>query len=241
LERVATIKRRSVAHRCSTGLTAMKNSSPAWPGSLWKTRLRSSLLCERTSKPGNAVALSRSAHTLRGSLANVGAEHAASLAAEIEERARKDLLEGADGRMVELSYEVDSILAELGRSRATTAASPASAETRLGQLSEGSLAFGRKVVVAEDDPVSREILTSLLKKWGYDVIAAADGREAMEALRSQTDPVLAVLDWMMPGMDGPEICRRVREINKSAYILLVTARTVKNRWSRDLPRALTIT
>jgi HPt (histidine-containing phosphotransfer) domain-containing protein len=70
---------------------------------------------------GNAVALSRSAHTLRGSLANVGAEHAASLAAEIEERARKDLLEGADGRMVELSHEVDSILAELGRSRATTA------------------------------------------------------------------------------------------------------------------------
>ena len=70
---------------------------------------------------GNAVALSRSAHTLRGSLANVGAEHAASLAAEIEERARKDLLEGADGRMVELSYEVDSVLAELGRSRPTTA------------------------------------------------------------------------------------------------------------------------
>ena len=84
-------------------------------------------------------------------------------------------------------------------------------------------------MVAEDDPVSREILTSLLKKWGYDVISAADGREAMEALRSQTDPVLAVLDWMMPGLDGPEICRRVREINKSAYILLVTARTGKEQ------------
>ena len=84
-------------------------------------------------------------------------------------------------------------------------------------------------MVAEDDPVSREILTSLLKKWGYDVIAASDGREAMEALRSQSDPVLAVLDWMMPGLDGPEICRRVREINKSAYILLVTARTGKDQ------------
>ncbi len=70
---------------------------------------------------GNAVAVSRSAHTLRGSLANVGAEHAASVAAEIEERARKDLLEGADGRMLELTYEVDSVLAELGRSRATSA------------------------------------------------------------------------------------------------------------------------
>ncbi len=103
------------------------------------------------------------------------------------------------------------------------------AETSPGQLSETSLACGRKVVVAEDDPVSREILTSLLKKWGYTVIAAADGREAMEALRSQTDPVLAVLDWMMPGLDGPEICRRVREINKSAYILLVTARAGKEQ------------
>lgn len=69
----------------------------------------------------NAVDVSRSAHTLRGSLANVGAEHAASLAAEIEERARKDLLEGADSRMMELTHEVDSVLAELGRCRATTA------------------------------------------------------------------------------------------------------------------------
>ena len=70
---------------------------------------------------GNATAVSRSAHTLRGSLANVGAAHAASLAAEIEERARKDLLEDADARILELTYEVDSVLAELGRCRATTA------------------------------------------------------------------------------------------------------------------------
>ncbi len=69
---------------------------------------------------GNAIGVSRTAHTLRGSLANVGAEHAAFLATEIEERARKDLLEDADARIVELTYEVDSVLAELGRCRAGT-------------------------------------------------------------------------------------------------------------------------
>ncbi len=87
----------------------------------------------------------------------------------------------------------------------------------------------RKIIIAEDDPVSREILTSLLKKWGFHVVAAADGREAMEALRAESEPVLAILDWMMPGLEGPEICRRLREINKTAYILLLTARTGKER------------
>ena len=87
----------------------------------------------------------------------------------------------------------------------------------------------RKVVIAEDDAISREILASTLSKWGYQVIVAADGREAMEALRAQHEPILAILDWMMPGMEGPEICRRLREISKSAYILLLTARAGKER------------
>ncbi len=87
----------------------------------------------------------------------------------------------------------------------------------------------RKVVIAEDDAISREILASTLGKWGYQVIVAADGREAMEALRAQREPILAILDWMMPGMEGPEICRRLREISKSVYILLLTARAGKER------------
>ena len=87
----------------------------------------------------------------------------------------------------------------------------------------------RKIVIAEDDPVSREILTTLLTKWGFHVIAAIDGQDAMEALRAQTEPVLAILDWMMPGMEGTEICRRVREVNRSVYILLLTARVGKDR------------
>ena len=86
-----------------------------------------------------------------------------------------------------------------------------------------------RVVIADDDPVSRDILSLLLAKWNYEVLVANDGREAMELLRAQTAPVLAVLDWMMPGLEGPEICRRVREISKSVYIVLLTSRTSKER------------
>ena len=85
------------------------------------------------------------------------------------------------------------------------------------------------VIVAEDDPVSRELVRTLLEKWGYRVIVTRDGLEAMEAIRAQTTPALAVLDWMMPGMDGLEICRRVREANKVLYVILLTARGGKER------------
>lgn len=85
------------------------------------------------------------------------------------------------------------------------------------------------MIVADDDPVSREILAGLLGKWRYEVLPANDGREAMELIRAQTAPVLAVLDWMMPGLEGIEICRRAREINKAIYILLLTARNSKER------------
>ncbi len=84
-----------------------------------------------------------------------------------------------------------------------------------------------RVVVAEDDPISREIVCTLLRKWGFDIVVTQDGREAMEALRAESGPVLAVLDWMMPGMDGLEICRRIREADRLVYVLLLTARSSK--------------
>lgn len=86
-----------------------------------------------------------------------------------------------------------------------------------------------RVLVAEDDPVSREVVVSLLRNWGFDVLVTRDGTEAMEALRAQQEPTLAVLDWMMPGLDGVELCRRVRAMDKLVYILLLTARTAKEQ------------
>jgi DNA-binding response OmpR family regulator len=81
-----------------------------------------------------------------------------------------------------------------------------------------------RILVAEDDPVSREILCALLERWGFEVIATQNGTEAMTELRKRDAPWLAILDWTMPGVDGPEICRRVRAADRLFYIILLTAR-----------------
>jgi two-component system, cell cycle response regulator len=84
-----------------------------------------------------------------------------------------------------------------------------------------------KVLVAEDEPVSRRRLEALLENWGYDVVSAASGAEAWELLRKSDPPTLAILDWMMPGLTGPEVCRGLRERVQEPYIyvLLLTAKT----------------
>ena len=86
-----------------------------------------------------------------------------------------------------------------------------------------------KILIAEDDPVTCRMLEITLAKAGYDVIVTRDGGEAWKALESADSPKLAVLDWMMPGMDGLEVCRRVRQRNVAVpvQILLLTARDSK--------------
>ncbi len=86
-----------------------------------------------------------------------------------------------------------------------------------------------KILIAEDEATSRELLETFLGEWGYQVIAAADGDQAWRILEGDDAPTLAILDWMMPGMTGPQICRRVRERTGEAYvyILLLTVRTDK--------------
>ena len=63
------------------------------------------------------------------------------------------------------------------------------------------------MLVADDDVISRKRLESLLKKRGYEVTSARDGLEALAVLEGIDSPSIAILDWMMPGVDGPEICR----------------------------------
>ena len=83
------------------------------------------------------------------------------------------------------------------------------------------------VLAAEDNPVFQSMLRSMLTKWGYEPLIARDGNEAWRILQSAEAPRLAILDWMMPGTDGVELCRRVRSTNREPYIyiLLLTART----------------
>ena len=86
-----------------------------------------------------------------------------------------------------------------------------------------------QVLIAEDDRVTGEILARTLNRWNYDTTVVSDGTLAWEYLRAATAPTLAILDWMMPGMDGPDVCRRVRADLPLAnmYLLLVTARETR--------------
>ena len=83
-----------------------------------------------------------------------------------------------------------------------------------------------RILVAEDDRVSRRLLESHLLKWGHEVVVVEDGGQALAALQRDDAPELAILDWMMPGMDGVEICRRIRAGGSSRplHIILLTAR-----------------
>jgi DNA-binding response OmpR family regulator len=87
-----------------------------------------------------------------------------------------------------------------------------------------------RVLIADDSLLSRRLLEGTLRGWGYDVIVAADGTEAWSVLSSKNPPSLAVLDWMMPGMTGPELCRLVRQRASEpyTYILLLTSRNEKD-------------
>ena len=82
-----------------------------------------------------------------------------------------------------------------------------------------------RILIAEDDPVSNEMLGILLKQWGYQVVATRNGIEAWQALQARDAPALAILDWQMPELDGVEVCRRVRlrPDLKHLYLLLLTS------------------
>src|SRR5580692_9160242 len=85
------------------------------------------------------------------------------------------------------------------------------------------------VLIAEDDPIFRRILESWFKKWDYQVTAVENGVDAWEVLQREDAPQLVILDWMMPGMDGIEICRRIRSGDQGVYryVLLLTAKDDK--------------
>jgi DNA-binding response OmpR family regulator len=83
-----------------------------------------------------------------------------------------------------------------------------------------------RVLVADDDPVSRTVVAAILRKGGYPVQLASDGNEAWALLQQPDPPSMAVMDWMMPGLDGPEICRRLLTLARQTptYVILLTSR-----------------
>jgi CheY-like chemotaxis protein len=81
------------------------------------------------------------------------------------------------------------------------------------------------VLIAEDEAVSRRLLEATLRRWGHDVVVTVDGYAAWAALERPDAPSIAVLDWMMPGLEGVEICRRVQARGSATppYLVLLTA------------------
>ena len=77
------------------------------------------------------------------------------------------------------------------------------------------------VLVAEDDRISRHRLQVTLQRWGLSVTAVSDGAEALRELRRPDPPGLAVLDWMMPNIDGLDVCRAIRQASDGPYIYLI--------------------
>ena len=85
-----------------------------------------------------------------------------------------------------------------------------------------------KVLIADDELVSRRLLQSMLERLGYEVVVASDGVEAQTILLAQDGPRLAILDWMMPGADGLDVCRAIREHARAyVYVIVLTSRDRK--------------
>ncbi|OFW21737.1 MAG: hypothetical protein A3H97_16510 [Acidobacteria bacterium RIFCSPLOWO2_02_FULL_65_29] len=83
-----------------------------------------------------------------------------------------------------------------------------------------------RALVADDDRLNATLVARSLEKFGLDVVVTSDGAQAWKRLEADPAVSLAILDWMMPGIDGPELCRRIRsdEARASMYVLLLTAR-----------------
>jgi DNA-binding response OmpR family regulator len=85
-----------------------------------------------------------------------------------------------------------------------------------------------KVLLADDDPIIRQVLSNLLTKWGYEPIATTNGAEALEALNHDSSLQISLFDWMMPELSGLDLTRKIREMNITPFhIIMITARDGK--------------
>lgn len=82
-----------------------------------------------------------------------------------------------------------------------------------------------RILIADDDSTSRKLLSMVVEQLGYEVVLAEDGAQAWSILGEEGAPRIALLDWMMPGLTGPELCQRLRilESGASSYIILLTS------------------
>lgn len=87
-----------------------------------------------------------------------------------------------------------------------------------------------KILIAEDDPVSREVLMENLNRWGFSVIVAENGQQALEAFKAHKGPLLGIIDWMMPQLSGIDVCRTIKALSEEGlcYLILLTAKNQRD-------------
>jgi len=97
-------------------------------------------------------------------------------------------------------------------------------------------ADANKILIAEDHYVSRHLLERNLANWGFTVVSAEDGKAALDILSAESAPPIAILDWMMPKLDGAAVCQRVRAMKDRPYVylLLLTAKSQKEEVAAGL-------
>jgi CheY-like chemotaxis protein len=123
--------------------------------------------------------------------------------------------EGVRHRAEKMGFSIEGVgVAQSGIARRRGIGMASMVETKL------------RVLIADDELISRRLLEGRLRSTGFEVVTAEDGARAWEILESENAPALAILDWMMPGLDGPEICRRLRSRAGTGYVyvILLTAR-----------------
>jgi diguanylate cyclase (GGDEF)-like protein len=141
------------------------------------------------------------AQSLKGSIANIGAQEALRTVSELERLGQSANLAEAEKVFRKLEPGMENI-------RQTLAAVSGQAQRW-------------KILIADDDPVSRRMLQAALMKWGHDPIVAADGSTALKLLIGNEEPRMAILDWMMPGLQGIEVCRELRSRPNMDYIYVI--------------------
>jgi len=151
-------------------------------------------------------ALANEVYALKGSVANLGSKRVLEMVLQLEALARTDDISNAQELFPALEKEVD---------RLRHAVSALGGKTRI-----------RRILVADDDPISRRVLQVTLTKWGYDPVVCGDGAEALRLMERPDRPDIAILDWMMPGLDGVQLCRALRRemVDPYLYVVMLTGK-----------------
>ena len=172
--------------------------------------------------------LLRAVHTARGVAAQVGAVAVTRAAAALEEALRAGAARAQAAALLERLLDALAGATE-GATQAWAARGGLGPAGPSRDLAVTPVPGGaaERVLVAEDDPTTRRLLQGQLERWGFSVVAVADGKSAEDLLLGADPPQLALLDWMMPGLDGVELVRRVRRARPEGglYLVILTGRT----------------